>query len=364
MFRFAPLLILSAVVIAPSAAAAQPAGQQSASRWQVTLVGGLSLFDLPTTGDAALPPSGPSLPTSGPTNPSRRVPTWFLDDGASLLNGTNAEFGVAARLQPLDPVIGRLGLTGSNAPVIGVRAARRLTPRWALEAAAEVHVGSVELDAGVVEAAHAAAASFGGAFVGLFSTGPFTNTQVSAGASVSDSAGQELILTAAVRYDFGSTGLRPYVLAGGGLIQRVGDLPHIRLQGDYRFTFATSQGSASFAESDALTLRYAQRTAAVGLAGAGVSSRVTNRVSLTLDGRVYLNRSAFTLLLDSSPSVTGGTPPGVIESFTTPAVQSSNNASTGRDSTLSGAPLEAFEAFVTSGLQVRVVVTAGLTIRF
>ena len=75
-----PVAFAVATVLLPANAAD---AQTSDRRWQVELLGGLSIFELPTSGEAALPAAGPALPTSGPTNPSRRIPTWFLSDGAS-----------------------------------------------------------------------------------------------------------------------------------------------------------------------------------------------------------------------------------------------------------------------------------------
>ena len=66
----------------------------------------------------------------------------------------------------------------------------------------------------------------------------------------------------------------------------------------------------------------------------------------------------------SEPTLAPGTPEGCIESFTTPAIQFSNNRTTGRESSLTGAPLQGFKAFSTAGLQTRYIITAGLFVRF
>src|SRR5690606_17345786 len=126
----------------------------------------------------------------------------------------------------------------------------------------------------------------------------------------------------------------------------------------------TATTQETFAESDALTLRYTQGLNMVGIAGGGFEQRLTERVGLTVDGRVYLGRQTLSLRLDSAPQVITQIPGAVVESFTTPAVQFSSNPATCRNSTLSGTPLDGFQAFATSGLQTRVSVTAGLVIRF
>lgn len=352
--------LMVAVLLLPAPADAQATDR----RWQVEGFGGISLFDLPTSGEAALPPTGPSLPTSGPTNPSRRIPTWFLGDGASLLNGTNAEFGVASRLVPLDAALGASGLSGSNAPAVGLRIRRQLSSRWSLEVGAEVHTGAAELNQGLLDAIELSRASFESAFTGLFTTGPFINVDVNAISQVTGTSSRELAVTGALRYTLAGRSLAPSVLIGAGLMHRLADLPTATLTGTYDFTASTSQAQSRFTESDTLTLRFEQGIALIGIAGAGLQQQLTERLGVAIDGRVYLGAPTLTLRLDSTPTVTTRTPGSFIESFTTPAVQFSSNPSTGRDSTLSGAPLKGFTAFTTSGLQVRYLVTAGVFVRF
>jgi len=56
-------------------------------------------------------------------------------------------------------------------------------------------------------------------------------------------------------------------------------------------------------------------------------------------------------------------PAGFVELLTNPALQFSNNPSTGRLSSL-GDTLDRFEVFAGDGLQLRFLITAGVTIRF
>jgi len=356
-----PMVVVAATVLLPHAADAQTPDR----RWQVELLGGISLFDLPTSGDAALPPAGPTLPTSGPTNPSRRIPTWFLSDGASLLNGTNDEFGVASRLVPLDSALGRLGLSGANAPVMGMRLRRDLTTRWSIDLSTELWRGATEVDPALLDAVETSRASFEGAFRGLFATGPFGATAVSTDVSISERTSRELAVIGSIRYHLLKGSWSPYLTVGGGMLTRIGSLPSITLNGSYRFQVQASASPAvSFAESDAVTLRFEQAAGPVGVTGLGLRQQLSPRMGFSIDGRMYVSRETLRLRVDSRPSVTTGTPAGFIESFTAPAVQFSNNPSTGRASSLSGTPLNGFEAFTTSGVQLRYAVTAGVFIRF
>lgn len=361
MHRARRLLLAVTVILAISTGAAfaqTPA--TSAPRWEVETFGGLSLFELPTGGTTALPPAGSPLTTSGPTSPSRRVPTWFLGDGSNLLNSVNAEFGIAGRITPLDNALGSLGLSGTNAPAFGIRIRRGITNHFALEVSADMLPGSRELSPALTDAVEATRASFETAFTGLLSSGPFTAVSVSATAAMANQASRELATTAAVRWTLTSGSVAPYITLGGGLVHQMGDLPSVTLTGNYRFQIL---GTVPINETDTLRLRYEQGTALVGVAGAGLRGSLSARLGFTIDGRVLLGQQTLTLRLDADPTVANGTPEGFVESFTTPAIQFSNHANTGRESSLSGA-LTGFKAFSTSGLQTRYVVTAGLVIRF
>jgi hypothetical protein len=349
-------LLTAALAVSPAWAQTTPT-----PRWELEGFAGLSLFELPSGGTVALPPAGSPLPTSGPTNPSRRVPTWFLGDGAGLLNGVNAEFGVAGRITPLDGALASLGLSGANAPAFGLRLRRRLSTRLDVEISADLLPGSRELSAELVDAVEVARASFQSAFTGLLTSGPFTAVAVTATASMANQSSRELATTAALRWSPSSGRIGPYLTLGGGLVHQIGDLPSVTLTGNYRFQIL---GTVPINETDTLRLRYEQGSALVGLAGAGVRGTLSDRLGWTLDGRVLLGPQTLTLRLDSGATVTTGTPAGFIESFTTPAIQFSNNTSTGRESSLSGPPLAGFKAFSTSGLQTRFIITAGLVMKF
>lgn len=353
----------TAAALSPSLASAQ--AQSAERRWQLEVIGGLAFFELPTSGEAALPPPGPALTTSSPTTPSRRVPTWFLGDGASLVNGVNTEFGVASLLAPLDDALGRVGLSGTNAPAMGLRLRRTVTPRWSLDVSAELWTGSTEIDPALLEAVELTRASFASAFTGLFTTGPFTATSVNATATVDDRTSRELAVIAAMRYELLSGALAPYITFGGGVISRIGDLPSVTLSGSYSFRVQTLQTlTPAFAESDVLTMRFDQAAGPLGMVGAGVRRDLSTRVGFSLDGRVFFSKDSLSLRLDSRPSVTTTTPGEVIQAGAAPSVQFSTNSSTGRDSSLSGTPLNGFKAFSASGLQTRYSITAGVFVRF
>jgi hypothetical protein len=289
------------------------------------------------------------------------VSTWFLGDGANLLNATNADYGVPSRITPLDTALSSLGLEGTNAPAFAMRVRRRLTDHLSLEISGDLLPGSRKLSPEMAAAIDAATGSFSAAFTGLLATGPFTAVSVAATSEVANSSSRELATTAAVRWTLTSGPLAPYVTLGGGLIHQIGDLPSVTLTGNYRFRILDS---VPINETDTLRLRYEQGSAVVGVVGAGLRGTLSDRLGFTIDGRVLLGQQTLTLRLDSTPTVTPGSPTGFVESSTTPGIQFSNSASTGRESSLSGTPLNGFKAFTTSGLQTRYIVTAGITFKF
>jgi hypothetical protein len=360
-FERTGIRLSAALVIA--LVAASPAFAQTAPtpRWEVEGFAGLSLFELPTGGTAALPAAGPPLTTSGPTNPSRRVPTWFLGDGSKLLNGVNADFGIAARISPLDTALRSLGLSGTNAPAFGLRVRRGLTRTLSLEVSADMLPGSREVSAELASAVDASRSSFESAFKALLASGPFSAVNVEATASTANPSSRELATTIALRWMPLTRSLAPYLTLGGGLVHQVGDLPSITLTGRYRFQIG---GLVPIDETDVLRLRYEQDSALVGVVGAGVRGTLNDRWSVALDGRLLLGPQSLDMRVDSNSTVVSGTPTGFIESFTTPAIQFSNSASTGRESSLSGEPLRGFRTFSTSGLQTRYIISAGLVMRF
>ena len=365
------LLVTTALILGLAAMPAAAQSATSARRWQVEAVGGLSLFDLPTDGTATLPPAGAPLTTSGPTNPTRRVSTWFLGDGALLLNGVAAEFGVASRIAPLDTALATLSLSGKNAPAFGLRVRRILSDRLTLEFSADMMPGSRELSPQLIDAVEAARASFVSAFTDLLTTGPFTNPVVTATAAVSNGSSRDVATTLAAQWMFKAGAFEPYVALGGGLVHNVGDLPAVTLTGGYHFNIqpAPQPGAppsvpVPINETDVLRLRYDQGTALVGLAGVGLRRALNERFGFSVDARLLLGQQTLTLRLDSTPTVTSGTPAGFVESFTTPAIQFSNSGTTGRQSSLSGEPLNGFKAFSTDGLQTRYIVSAGIFVKF
>lgn len=360
--RQAAIPVAAALAGLLAAAPAWAQGQGESRRWEIEGYGG---FALPAgsdigEGSLTLPPPGAPIITSSPVFPSRAVPSWFLGDGATLLNLVNQQFGVGAAIAPLDGALGPAALDFGNGLAAGVRVRRTLTARFSAEVSLDLLPASVDLSDELLAAAEAARASFVPAFEGLLSTGPFTGVGVTATSSSGGSA-LELALTGALVWRLAPAGgFEPYLTFGGGVVSGAGEGPSVTLEGNYRFRILDE---VPIDETDRLTIRQNSRSALTGVLGAGLRRDVNDRWGVRFDGRVLIGPHTTTLLIDAAPQLVQGTPADFVESFTTPAVQFSNSPATGRVSTLSGA-LEGFEVFSADGLHTRVLITGGVFFRF
>jgi len=199
------------------------------------------------------------------------------------------------------------------------------------------------------------------ALLALISSGPFTNGSVATTRSMSGGASREIATTGALLWRFHPDGRwSPYATFGGGLLTSTGDLPSLTIQDSYHFLILDS---VPIAETDRVVLRYDRAAAPIAVIGGGLRHAISDHWGVSVDARVLIGGHSPRLLLDASPSVTTGTPAGFVESFTNPAIQFSNNSSTGRQSTLSGAPIQGFEA-VSAGRETRFILTVGAFKRF
>jgi hypothetical protein len=340
--------------------------QSTGGRWEIEGLGGLSRGTAPSNGDAALPPPGLPIPSLSPIFPSRSTASWFFGDGAVMLNGVNEEFGLQTRITPLDSALASLGLDYSSAAAFGVRLRRMLTDRVSAEASFDVLPGSGSVSDEFLDAVESTRASFEPAFAALFSTGPLDSVAVTAASGEAGGSSREVTLTGALNVHFGTgTGFVPYVTFGAGMLSGMGDLPSVTLEGDYRFAIVAASGpSVPIHETDRIALRFEHSTVFVGLVGGGLRKQMSDRWGFRIDGRVLIGPANSRLSIDATPAVTTGAPPDFIETATNPNIQFSNDPATGRQSTLSGPPLDGFTAFKATGVQTRVLITIGVFVRF
>ena len=358
------LLVVVAVLATVSPARAQAVGASgggpNAPKWELEMYGGLSLGRMSSGGSLELPGPGAPIATSSPIYPSWRVPTWFLGDGAAYLNHVAGQLAVGARISPLDGALGPAALNDAGHFAFGARVRHPLRGRFSIEGGMDVLLGSGQVTQELADATAAARASFETTMGQILATGPFTVISVDATGSPRDGSTREIALTGALVTDFAPWGgFSPFLVTGGGVLMHVGDAPAVQLEGSYR---ALIDGVAPIDEKDRLTVEYGGRTTMVAVVGGGVHRTLSPRWGLRIDARMLLGPRTTRVALTADPDVATFTPGRFIESFTYPNLQLSNNPSTGRESTLSGA-LDGFDAF-TGGWQTRFRLTAGLVVRF
>jgi len=224
------LSALAACLLVPASISAQE------RRWEVEGYGGLVAARTASAGSRTLPAPGAPIVTSNPTFPSHQIPSWFFGDGASLLNGANAELGATGRITPLDAVFAPLGSTRVGA--VGVRLRRRLSGRMSAEISVDALTRPDDRVSAFAAAVESARDTFKTAFTGLLRTGPFAGVVVDAsGASATAVRRRDTAVTLALSARFRSWGsFVPYATFGGGVIAGTGSLPSASLEGRYRFS--------------------------------------------------------------------------------------------------------------------------------
>ena len=359
MFLRLPVFVPSfAAVFALACALVTPAAAQD-RRWEIEAYGGFVAGQASSGGSRTLPDAGPPIATSSPIFPSREVPSWLFGDGSSLLNAVNAEFELDGRVTPLDAAFA--APDSPRSANFGARLRRHLSSRWSLEVGFDATAGAaIDADA-LSAAAQATRDSFVAAMGNLLATGPFTALAIDADVTSAAGSRRETAITVALNRQFGSWGaFAPYATFGGGVTVGSGTQPSVAIDAGYRFRVLDE---VPIDESDRVTVRYDSATAFVVVLGGGVYRAFSDRWGLRIDARVLIGPDPTRVSVDAAPSVAGGTPAGFVESFSSPAVQFSNDPSIGRVSSLSGPGLDDFEAFK-GGTRARTLITVGVTRRF
>lgn len=354
MPRFFSLLtmMLCSCGLAADAAAQGP-------RWEVEAYGGFVAGQAASSGTQTLPPVGRPIVTSNPTFPSREVPSWLFGDGATLLNAVNTEFDLAGQVTPLDAAFA--APDASRTATFGARLRRHLSSRWALEVAFDTTAsGALDADA-LASAAATTRDTFQSAMGDLLATGPFNGVAIDAEVASESGSRRETAITVALNRRFGSWGaFAPYATFGGGLVMGTGAQSSSTIDARYRFRILDE---IPIDESDRASVRYDSGTAFAAVLGGGLHRAFSERWGLRIDARVLVGPDPARVKVDATPASVRGTPAGFIESFSSPAVQFSNDPATGRVSSLGGPGLDGFEVFK-GGTRARTLITVGVTRTF
>lgn len=342
-----------AIGLVPSVAMAQE------PRWEAEVYGGLVAGTSVSDNSRTLPPPGAPLVTSNPIFPTREVPSWFFGDGAALLNDVAEEFGATARVAPLDALFA--AMPGTRTGAAGARIRRRLSPRMSAEFSVDWFPDAAATPVALADTVEAARASFTSTMREVLASGPFEGVVVEATASSTPGRRRDIAATAAVNADLGSfAGFTPYATFGGGVLTGAGTWASADLAARYEFSVL---GEVPIEESGRMTARFERPAALLILAGGGLRRDLSDRWGARVDVRALTGPDTARIVVDTDTVSAQGTPAGFVESFTNPAIQFSNDPSTGRRSTLSAPPLQAFRVY-SGGLRTRVVVTIAISRRF
>jgi hypothetical protein len=338
------------------------AQQPPADKWEIEFHGGGALVTNPTGGTTSMPDPGAAFSTFN-ARPSRRVSSWYFGDGALLLNQVFSNSAlVTQRITPLDPVVNSPLTREQPGGSFGVRVGRVISSRLTAAFSVDYSLGKLEMTGASLAGIEASRASYSQMWNAILASPAFVRQTVSSTASIHTVQGHQILMTGTLDINLKTQGsVIPYVTVGAGVISNIGDAPSATLAGNYQFLF----GGSPMSETDTLTVRDSRANAFVGLVGGGVRYYVSPRWGVRFEVREHVSKNTGNTLVDASALVGTLTPTNVAASaFGNPAIQWSNNRSTGQFSSLSGPPIDGFRTFTGRGLQSHAAITVGVFMRF
>jgi DNA transformation protein len=362
--------VLTLLLVACSSAAVRAQGPVNARAWEIEVYAGSTMPHSPSGGDAALPPAGAALPVNFAGAPTRAVSSWYIGDGAQLLNQALSSFRINQQLTPLDAIAQSAFARRVPGSTFGVRLSRSLNARFAAELNLDYTHSNVALTGASLAGVEATRSSFITAWNALLSRPLLSASRsVTSTATIRDHQGGQMGIAGAMSVNLLRGPTRPYVTAGAGIVAHTGGLPSAELVGRYQFTITPLApvpiAGLVFDETDTIAVRSSIGTEVVGIVGGGIKQFVTPRWGVRIDVRERIGRRAAVTLLDATPRSggTSGSAVGALSIGTTPPLVF-GTGSTGTRSNLSGAPISGFRTFAGSGLTLQLNVTAGLIWRF
>ena len=267
--RWLPTLIV--LVLFSTLASAQ----RTQGKWEVELHGGWTQAITPTGGTAFLPDPGAPFRTLS-FEPSRRESSWYFGDGALLLNELNAALRIEPRIVPLDPALHSPVSRRSDA-IFGARVNRQITTRLAAEFSFDYNRSQLEITDEAISDIEGTRTSFISAWNGMLGSDAglpgsagllFVSPVVTSTTTVQRHEGRQVLAVGTLDINLTrSRTVTPFVLAGGGLMSNIGDVPSVTLKGKYQFMFG---GFIPVEETDTVQVGYSlPRHVFVGVIGGG-----------------------------------------------------------------------------------------------
>jgi DNA transformation protein len=362
---------LTLLLIACSSAAMRAQGPDTDHPWEIEVYAGSTMPHSPSGGKGGLPPAGAALPVNFAGAPTRAVSSWYIGDGAQLLNQALSSFRINQQLTPLDAVAQSAFARREPGSTFGVRLSRSLNAHFSAELSLDYTHANLALTGASLAGLEASRESFISAWNALLNLPLLAASRsVTSTATTRDHQGGEMGVAGTMSVNLLRSGpTRPYVTAGAGIVAQTGGLPSAELAGKYQFTITplapVPVAGLVFEETDTIAVRSSIGTTVVGIVGGGIKQFVTPRWGVRIDVRERIGRSTAITLLDATPRSggTGGSAVGALSIGTTPPLVFSTS-STGARSNLSGAPISGFRTFAGSGITLQLNVTAGLIWRF
>jgi opacity protein-like surface antigen len=361
------LLGILAVPLAVVATATQASAGQG---WEIDVHGGALMSTNPTSGTSALPPAGPDLPLNGPASNSitRRVPSWYLGDGAAILNqilGARSP----VKIEPLDPILQSRVVERQSGSSVGVRVDRLLTPRFGVEFALDSTQGQLTLRSTTKNLITASQASFLATWNTLLNAPSGGSQVVTSDAALDDERGRQVVTAGALLINLlSSASLSPYVAVGAGYIAGRNGAPSVTLVGNYDFMFPSIQIAPiprlHLNDTDTVKIQAVAKNSITWVFGGGVKYAVGKRWGVRADLRDYVNRDVIRINLTTAPNTAFVGSPGTVTfalSQTSPLLIFSSSPLA--LSTLSTAIAD-FQTFVGTGVVNQINASAGVFWRF
>ncbi|HEX5069415.1 MAG TPA: hypothetical protein VFV78_04300 [Vicinamibacterales bacterium] len=358
-------LATALVLVSPDPAAAQTTVRPPAQtrprtpKWEVSFRGGFALGGSAPDAAPALPPAGQSFLMADGLTPTRAVSSWFLGDGAALLNQVLLLRGAGVRMDALEsawPMASR-----RPGPQVGGSLARHVRGGLWLEFSADVGLDPLGFGGDASDDIEAARANYEHALTALAGTATsvIANANITASSDIT-SGGRRLLTSAVVYYRSTAPRIRPYLLAGIGFASALGGDTAARLTGVNRYT---TPGQVTIEETDAIAIKYKQTNGSFWILGGGMERDLSRLTAFRVEARLLLGTLKYTGYLDTAPSVASTTPGGaIVLNGTNPGIQFSSIA--GLQPSLSGAARTDFQVQTAEKSAMQWVVSAAYIRRF
>ena len=275
--------------------------------WDIDVHVGALMPTNPTSGTSTLPAPGPDIPLNGPFPAiTRRVPSWYFGDGASILNQILGPRS-PVRIAPLDPILQSRIVERQAGASFGFRVDRSLTRRFGAEFALDEAQGQLKVRQATDDQVSASQASFLAVW-NMVLNAPSAGLQVvTSDTTLDGKRGRQLVTSGALLINLlSSDTFTPYVAVGAGYIAARGGTPSIRLTGDYDFRLQLpivlpTPPQLHFNDADNVTIQTVAENSFTWVFGGGAKYALGSRWGVRADLRDHVNRDVVRTTVTTTP---------------------------------------------------------------